>query len=80
MDIAEVKEIAEEFLFADWGDDIMDVAYDLGFDYGPDEVTIVNPWYDPTGRFELSDEEAIATYGKENVEGFIQRVRDYYEP
>lgn len=35
------------------------------------DVRIVNPWIDETGRFDLSDEKAIKTYGLENVLNFI---------
>lgn len=72
-----VKELANEFLAAEWDDPILDVAYEIAFDYEPDGITILNPWYDPTGRFELSDAEAVATYGKENVDSFIARAEAY---
>lgn len=35
-------------------------------------TTIVNPWYDETGRFELNDEQAIAKYGAGNIQKFCQ--------
>ena len=35
------------------------------------DVRIVNPWIDESGRFDLSDEKAIKTYGLENVINFI---------
>lgn len=36
-----------------------------------DGVCIVDPWIDETGRFELSDEEAIERYGLETIEQFV---------
>lgn len=38
------------------------------------DVRIVNPWMDETGRFDLTDAEAIKTYGLENVLNFIVDV------
>ena len=34
-------------------------------------MCIVNPWMDPTGRFELTTMEAIREYGLKNVLKFI---------
>ena len=36
---------------------------------------IITPWIDPSGRFELSDEEAEETYGKDSVERYKTRVK-----
>lgn len=37
-------------------------------------VLIVDPWMDETGFYDLTDEEAIATYGQKAVEDFCIRV------
>lgn len=34
-------------------------------------VFIVNPWMDPTARFPLTTEQAIATYGLENIRKYV---------
>lgn len=41
----------------------------VGFEFNG--IYIVNPWVDETGRFDLSDEKAIETYGLDNVLKFI---------
>ena len=65
-EIEKAKEIAERNLFesAEIGDEGM--AYFMF-----NEVRIVNPWVDETGRFDLTDAEAVKTYGLENVMNFI---------
>lgn len=35
---------------------------------------IYNPWLDPTGRYQLSDSEAVRTYGYDNVVKFIEEI------
>ena len=40
-----------------------------------DDVEIVNPWKDPSGRFDLSDEEAEKTYGKKLIREFVEKTR-----
>lgn len=41
----------------------------VGFEFNG--IYIVNPWVDETGRFDLTDEEAVELYGLENVMNFI---------
>ena len=36
---------------------------------------IVNPFMDPTGRFELNTQQAIATYGEKNVREWCKKAR-----
>lgn len=43
---------------------------EIGFEFNG--MWIINPWIDESGRFELNDEEAINTYGKDNIEEFIE--------
>lgn len=43
-----------------------------------DGVLIVNPWIDPTGRFPLTDEEAIETYGETAIQQFCGMVIDRF--
>ena len=45
---------------------------DIGFDHNG--IYITNPWYDETYRFELCDEEAVATYGLSNIKLFITKI------
>jgi hypothetical protein len=50
-------------------------AYDneeIGFVH--EDTFITNPWYDETYRFELCDEEAVATYGLNNIKSFILKI------
>lgn len=35
---------------------------------------IIHPWMDQSGRFELTTEQAIATYGKENFDNFCRSI------
>ena len=41
----------------------------IGFDHNG--TWIVNPWYDPSYRYYLTGEEAVAEYGFENVHQFV---------
>ena len=43
-----------------------------GFEFNG--IKIINPWIDETGRFDLNDEQAIKTYGLENVLNFIMNM------
>lgn len=43
---------------------------EIGFDHNG--IWIVNPWYDPSYRYYLTDEEAVAEYGFENMLKFIE--------
>lgn len=38
---------------------------------------ITNPFLDESGRFDLTIDEAIATYGLDNVKNFCEQVLDY---
>lgn len=49
--------------------------YEISFDYN--DQAINNPWIDPTGRFDLTDEEAIKIYGKDNIETYIEAVNNH---
>lgn len=46
----------------------------ISFYYEHEGIEIINPWVDSTGRFDLSDDEAIEMYGYENVMNFIERA------
>ena len=48
---------------------------DISFDYGGQSIS--NPWLDQSARFELSAEQAAATYGAANVISFSNEVNDY---
>lgn len=39
-----------------------------------DGIAITNPWLDCTGRYELSNKEAIRDYGVESYVSFIKEV------
>ena len=41
------------------------------------EFNIVDPWYSPTKRKELTNEEAILEWGEDLVEEFINKAIDY---
>lgn len=43
---------------------------EIGFDY--EGTWIVNPWYDPSYRYYLTNEETVAEYGLENMLKFIE--------
>lgn len=42
----------------------------IGFDFAGQ--WIIDPWMDETGRWSLTDEEAVQYYGSENIKKFIQ--------
>lgn len=44
----------------------------VSFEYNG--TSIVDPWMDPTGRFELSEEEARGMYGQEQIEEFARKA------
>ena len=48
------------------------------FDY--EDIAICNPWYEQTGRFPLSDYEASAYYGLENLLKFIMDACEFLRP
>lgn len=55
----------------------MDTQSKLGaaiVDFDGDGIAIVNPWVDCTGRYNLSNKEAIREYGVENYTSFISRA------
>ena len=35
---------------------------------------IINPWYDRTGSFELSDDQMVKMYGLDNVISFVENA------
>lgn len=68
-EIAKVKEIAEKNFFdsSEIGDEKM-----VSFEFNG--MNIINPWIDDSGRFNLTDEQAIELYGLENILNFILNV------
>ena len=45
--------------------------------YGDDdEFAVTNPWMDHSGRFELTDEEAIKEWGLAVVVDFIEKAKE----
>ena len=68
-EIAKVKEIAEKNFFdsSEIGDEGL-----VSFEFNG--MNIVNPWIDDSGRFNLTDEQAIELYGLENILNFILNV------
>ena len=72
------KEVLEKIKkFAEWQFEVSE-----GDSYGlicvpTDTVDIINPWTDPTGRFPLTDEQAVETYGRERVEEFCKKALPY---
>ena len=49
----------------------------VGFEFNGQ--LIINPWMDESGRFELTNEEAIERYGRENITMFILDIIDCYD-
>jgi hypothetical protein len=49
----------------------------IGFDHNG--TWIVNPWYDPSYRYYLNNEEAVAEYGFENILNFIEMAEKEME-
>lgn len=66
QEIKRVKEIAKNNFYesSEIGDEGMTNFVFNG-------MRIINPWISECGRFELTDKEAIETYGLENVMNFI---------
>lgn len=50
---------------------------EIGFDH--EGNWIVNPWYDPSYRYYLNNEEAVAEYGLDNMLKFIDMVEKEME-
>ena len=50
---------------------------EIGFDH--EGNWIVNPWYDPSYRYYLNNEEAVAEYGLDNILKFIDMVEKEME-
>ena len=73
MGIENVKKIAEK-QFAYLSEHGQYPEKYIGFFYAKSGQTILNPWMDPTGRFELSTKEAVDTYGLLNVLNFINEI------
>ena len=46
----------------------------IGLDYNG--TFIINPWWDPTGRFPLSDDEAEDMYGEKSIDEFCCAVEE----
>lgn len=67
-EIKKVKAIAEKNFIDSMELDI-DTSGMVSFEFNG--MNIINPWIDESGRFDLSDEKAIETYGLENVLNFI---------
>ena len=60
--------------FAEWQTDIQAVfgASLISFDF--EGIAVTNPWVDETGRFELSNKQAIRVYGVKNYTKFIKEA------
>lgn len=54
-------------------------AYEVSFINEETNQQVNNPWIDVSGRFPLSDEEAVATYGHENVARFVRDAVKYLQ-
>ena len=72
-EIEKVKAIAEKNFIdsSEVGDEGM-----VSFEFNG--MKIISPWISECGRFELSDEKAIETYGLENVLNFIMNTLRRY--
>ena len=69
LEILKAKEFAERnFEESAWAGSEGMTAFEFN------GITIVNPWIDETGRFDLTDKEAIERYGLENVLNFIINI------
>ena len=67
----EIKDFAEE----NFGKETSDGAIYAD----DDEFAVTNPWYDSSGRFTLTDEEAVKEWGLATVIQFCDRVRKHKE-
>lgn len=75
--LADVKKFADS-LVVNYNEIAEEITNKFGFIGGEGESTwIINPWLDDTGRFFLTDEEAIETYGADNVNAYIESVKEY---
>ena len=63
----------KEFAYSQLGKDDAKVSVTDG------EFNIVDPWYSPTQRKTLTDEEAKEEWGEPLVEEFISKVTEYLE-
>lgn len=70
MNMKKVKEFAEQqwYKYGESGE----VDGMIGFVYN--DMFVINPFIDESGRFELSDEEAIEYYGIENIKKFAEMI------
>lgn len=50
-------------------------AVDIGFEF--EDQHIADPWIDPSGRYALSTEKAIETYGIENILRYCNEANTY---
>ena len=73
MKVKDLKKIADE-QFAYFGETGLYPERCISFFDERSGQTIINPWMDPSGRFELSLEEAIDTYGLFQVVNFMTEI------
>lgn len=66
VSLEEIKQFAEET----WGDPDREVVASH-----PD-VAVTNPWMDERGRFQLTDEQAVETWGLETVMDYCEKAAD----
>ena len=62
VSLDEIRKFAEENFAAD--DDSQKLAVEIC------DVAVSNPWMDESGRFELTDEQAVQTWGMQGVMDF----------
>lgn len=74
--LTEIKAFATELFISNNGFP-KSILNQLGFEYYG--TWIINPWMDDTGRFELTDAQAIELYGKDNIDSYIEKVAAYLE-
>lgn len=77
--LEDVKKFADN-LICNYNETAEEIIKQFGFLGGDNEsIWIINPWLDDTGRFFLTDEQAIEWYGKENIDLYIKKVKEYLE-
>ena len=67
-------DVIKEYAFKQWED--IDNENNIGFEF--EGMFIVNPFMDPTGRFELTIDEADKLYGKLNMDDYLLQMEDRY--
>lgn len=71
----EIRRIAEkQYMDAMESGDMEDC---VGFEF--EGQFIINPWIDPSGRFDLSTKEATKLYGEKNIIAFCEDIADIYD-